>query len=275
MFYPGHDARVLATSDITGLERVNITFDFTIAMDCDAVTRSISFETSSRASMTPTIRSDSISCVNITDPVAIPDYNGILQSSFRWSGELENVSHGVLAIYVTNPGDASGTTMTHATDKFLLRVGLLNNPMVFPATANYSESLISPGSEGMLTLSHTAPGAELWRYTTNWGSSYSGWMPYSGGDNQVLILPWNGTDAQAWDGRHARVEYWNHLAGSADHVVMGDMNSKTKARRFPHLFAQGPFNEYGFDAGQRNVLSLIDPGTWSLYFLVEWPAILQ
>ena len=244
-------------------------------MDCDAITRSISFDTSAHTALSPNIRRGSVKCSLITDSPWLPQYSGILQSAFRWVGEIENLEHGITAMYVNSPRDVSGTTSTHARDKFLLRVGQLNNPMVFPQTANYSSDLVSASSRGMVKINHVAPGAELWRYTTNWGSSYSDWMPYSGNSDEVSELPWNGTQQQSWSGQHVRVEYWNHLAGSADHVVEGDADAKTPPRRFPHLFVQGPFNEYGFDSGPRNTMNLMDTGTWAYYFLTEWPAILQ
>lgn len=274
-FLPGHDARI-STSTMPGETiSLNMTLEFTIAMDCDAVTRSMSFETSSHVGQMPRVRNESVLCGPVSESPYIPQFSGIPQSAFRWTGEVDNIPHGVLALMINNPGDASGTTSTKALDRFLLRVGNTDNPLIFPLTSNYSSLLVTSGDEGMVNINHSAPGAELWRYTTNWGSSYSDWKPYVGGVSEVPLLPWSGTDRQAWKGEHVRVEYWNHLAGSADHVVEGDTGVSTPPRRFPHLFIQGPFNQYGYDSGPSSTMNLDDQSSWQYYFNTEWPAIIQ
>jgi alpha-1,3-glucan synthase len=67
------------------------------------------------------------------------------------------------------------------------------------------------------------------------------------------------------------------LAGSSDHVQHADLGRQNlPPRRFPHLFWNGPFNQYGFDAGLNNQLELgNDDGRWKFNFMTEWPAIAQ
>lgn len=45
--------------------------------------------------------------------------------------------------------------------------------------------------------------------------------------------------------------------------------------KVPHLFWQGPYNQYGFDAGIDNEIRLHDDGLWKFHFMTEWPAIAQ
>ena len=71
------------------------------------------------------------------------------------------------------------------------------------------------------------------------------------------------------------MQYWSRLTGSSDHVQHADLEDTTP-RRFPHLFWQGPYNQYGFDAGLDNELKLDDTdGLWKFNWMTEWPAIAQ
>jgi alpha-1,3-glucan synthase len=47
-------------------------------------------------------------------------------------------------------------------------------------------------------------------------------------------------------------------------------------RRYPHLFAEGLFNSFGFDQGLKNDFHL-DPidGAWKFHLMTEWPSTLQ
>ena len=114
----------------------------------------------------------------------------------------------------------------------------------------------------------------MWRYSTNWGSSFSDWFPYTGGNDTIAQLPWSGTSLQKWSGHHVRVEYYNKLSGSSDYVQEGDYDwDSSVPRRFPHLFWNGPYNQYGFDAGLKNeMIQDSDDRLWKVKFLTEWPA---
>lgn len=120
-------------------------------------------------------------------------------------------------------------------------------------------------------MSHHAAGADLWRYSLNFGTTYSDWLPYSGGDSTLAPRDWSGTSAQAWEGQHVIVQYWARLAGSSSHYQHGDLDWPTP-RRFPNLWIEGAFNQYGYDAGLANQMNLQSNGTWSIDFLEEWPA---
>ena len=149
--------------------------------------------------------------------------------------------------------------------------------MIFPRTANYTKALLHQDSSGALVLSHKAAGADVFRYSLNWGSSYSDWKPYRGGNTTLDKQPWSGTKRQAWSDQHVIVEYHSRMTGSSDHVQHADLGRQDlPPRRFPHLFWQGPYNQFGFDAGLNNEIVLDNKdGLWKFNFMTEWPAIAQ
>jgi len=267
-FVPGHDARIVSGADANGTESVAIEFQFSVEMDCDSVTNSIAFNSTTESGGTPSIIQGTVKCgsVNHTEPSS---YVGSIASAWSWSATIEGVANGIHAITVRNATAQDGDASTDAVDKFLFRVGQPDNPMVFPGRANYSSSLLSKADDGDLVVSHKAAGADLWRYSTNWGSSFSDWMVYHGGQQKIHAQAWSGTHLQSWKGEHVRVEYFSRLAGSSDHVQQGDLDITTQ-RRFPHLFLNGPYNEYGYDAGLDNEMTLTSNSTWEHHFMTEW-----
>ena len=121
-------------------------------------------------------------------------------------------------------------------------------------------------------VSHNAPGADKWRYTLDFGSTYSEWMPYTDGDVTVPPKNWTGTKAQAWAGDHIMVQYWNRMAGSSDHFQHGDADWDGKPeRRFPNMWLEGEFNQFGYDSGYANQMTLSNTsGHWEFEFMAEW-----
>jgi alpha-1,3-glucan synthase len=151
--------------------------------------------------------------------------------------------------------------------------------MVFPRTANVSSNLLHRDNKGNLFISHQAPGAELFRYSTDFESTYSSWLPYGTGGNTTLnATKWSGTKAQAWQGQHVIVQYWSSLTGSSSHVQEGDIELPSgypAVRRWPHVFMMGPFNLWGFDQGVQNSMTLSADGVWNYDFMADWPALVQ
>lgn len=158
----------------------------------------------------------------------------------------------------------------------MFRIGSMDNPMVWPKQANYSRTLLykDESNNGTLWVSHKAPGAEKWRYTLDFGSSYSDWMPYTGGNVSIPPKNWTGTKAQAWDGEHIIVQYWNRVTGSSSHYQHGDLDwDDHPPRRFPHFWVQGDFNQFGFDSGYPSQMTLSNlSGQWEYHFMTEWPS---
>lgn len=268
-FSPGHDARFLSLVNKSSAEEVQIGIAFSMAMDCENVTNSISFESKTESGNVPTIKLDTVRCGLWEDDAASPLVAGI-PSMWSWSATLSGVHNGVHRITVKNAKAFSGNSTTRATDHFLFRVGQYDNPVVFPRTANYSRTLLVRTDADRLMLNHTAAGADLFRYSTNFGTTFSGWQPYVGGMQEIEKQPWSGTDKQKWDGEHVRVEYFSRFAGSSDHVQQADVGSKP--RRFPHMFLNGPYNSYGYDAGLNNKFALQDNNQWTLHWMTEWSA---
>lgn len=266
-FNPGHDIRLRSTVNSTGTETVDIALEFSVEMDCDSVTNSILFNSTTELGTVPTIDRDSVKCTLMNNPET-PPYVGAISSVWSWSASIEDVANGIHAITVRN-ASAQGGGQTDAVDRFLFRIGQTDNPMVFTTSANYSSSLLSRSDNGSLMVSHSAAGADKWRYSTNWGSTFSSWMPYKGGKAEIEEQPWSGTKLQSWKGTHVRVEYFSRLAGSSDHIQQGDLGYHT-SRRFPHLFLNGPYNQYGYDAGLDNEMTLSENSTWHHHFMTEW-----
>jgi alpha-1,3-glucan synthase len=158
-------------------------------------------------------------------------------------------------------------------DHFLLRVGKADNPIVFPKTANYSSSLLFKDPKKGLYIAHNAPGADQFRYSLNFETTYSDWQDYPSEGN-ITLAPkvWSGTKTQEWSGEHVIVQYWNRMVGSSDHVQHGDIDTTSPPRRFPHFFLHGLFNLYGFDAGYANTMVQdAKDSLWKFNFMGEWP----
>jgi alpha-1,3-glucan synthase len=165
-----------------------------------------------------------------------------------------------------------------SSDHFIFRIGQYDNPMVFPQNASHAEGILHRGSDGGLTLSHRAAGSDQFRYSLNWGSSYSDWQPYHGGDVSLAPQPWSGTRRQDWTGVHVIMQYHSRIAGTSDAVQHADLDPNITRRRFPHLFLNGLFNMFGLDGGIYNALKLQNKqgaARWTYSLLAEWPTSFQ
>ena len=264
-FSPGHDFRLW--SAIGDGDTVRIKFGFSEEMDCDSISAKIRISSSVSNGSTPELDLNSVSCSTTNSGRR---WVGEPTTTFIYQVDLLNVHHGVHQIIINN---ASGTDggFTNSVDSVLLRVGDFDNPMVYPRTANYSSSLLFNDTQGGLYVTHHAAGADLWRYSLDFETTYSDWMPYAGGNNTLRPKVWSGTSQQAWKGEHVILQYWGQLAGSSDHFQHGDLNWTT-ARRFPNLWIEGNFNQHGYDEGLPNQMELDSNSTWSIDFQAEWPA---
>jgi alpha-1,3-glucan synthase len=267
-FSPGHDARILSKGSADQAEEMEVELQFSSDMDCDSVTNSISFTSSTNAGVAPKVNLSTVDCGRPKQAENTTLVGGI-QSVWAWSAKLVDVAHGIHALTVNDASAADGKSSTKAKDRFLFRLGERNNPIVFTRSANYSTTLLTTTEHGKLLLNHSAPGADMYRYSTNFASSFSDWKAYIGGTHEIEKQPWSGTELQAWIGEHVRVEYFSKLAGSSDHVQQADLDVEYQ-RRFPHIFLNGPYNAYGYDAGLNNEMKLVGDNQWSLDWMVEW-----
>ncbi|OQE16517.1 hypothetical protein PENFLA_c027G04293 [Penicillium flavigenum] len=274
-FTPGHDFPLRSTVAPNLPEDVTVELYFSEKMNCDLVTDAITLSSSTEKGQVPTINPKTVNCTTIP-PLLQSNWTAEIPSVWKWTANLTGVYNGVHKLTVNNATNTDKSSSTNAIDHFLFRVGQIDNPMVF-ITANYSSSLLHRRENGDLFIQHHAAGADKYRYSTNWGSSFSDWRDYKGGNDTIDKLPWSGTKDQEWDGEHVRVEYWSRLTGSSDYVQQGDLDwNHPVTRRFPHAFFNGPYNQYGYDAGLDNRIRLdTKTGVWSYHFTSEWPAVGQ
>jgi alpha-1,3-glucan synthase len=149
--------------------------------------------------------------------------------------------------------------------------------MVFPRTGNYSNTLLHREENGALYISHKASGADNFRYSTNFGSSWSDWQAYTAWNTTVLPPTWSGTSSKKWSGKHVSVQYWGRLVGSSDQIQQGDLvdpedNNWPVPRRYPHFFILGTFNEYGYDTSLPSAMKQDRSGIWNYDLVAEWPS---
>ncbi|KAJ6154162.1 hypothetical protein N7485_012531 [Penicillium canescens] len=269
-FLPGHDVPLLSVVSPGESESMEVSLFFNAEMNCTMVTDSISFESKTETGYVPSLDLDSVTCEAL-EAESIT-WTGQVPSTWAWRATLTGVYNGIHRLTVNNATTTDGRT-TNAIDHFLVRIGQQDNPMIF-ASANYSRSLLHERKNGTIFIRQHAAGADKYRYSTNWGSTFSEWLPYEGGNHTIEELPWSGTKKQIWEGKHVRVEYWSRFTGSSDYVQEGDGPGWNPAirRRFPHLFFNGPFNKYGYDAGLDNVVRQDEDGIWKFLFMAEWPA---
>ena len=196
-------------------------------------------------------------------------------TTWVYAAILTDVSDGIHQLSINNISTAADKKLTtNAHDHFLLRVGQGDNPITFPA-ANYSSNMLFKGINNTLCISHKAAGADMFRYSLNFGTTYSDWEEYPVQGNSVVSLTpivWSGTELQAWKGEHVIVQYWSRLAGSSNHAQSADLGVGPLQRRFPHLFLEGRFNQYGFDEGFANQMQMDIDNVWRFNFVHDWPA---
>ncbi|KAK2735779.1 Cell wall alpha-1,3-glucan synthase ags1 [Myotisia sp. PD_48] len=273
-FVPGHDARLESIVGPNQHEKVRVELSFSTEMSCDDVTRNIVLNSTTNNGKIPFINPASVNCTYIRPEET--KFIGELSGIWQWSATLEGVYNGIHRLTVRNATTSGGDRFTNAVDHFLFRIGQPNNPMIFTRSANYSRDLLHRDEDNNLYISQHASGADLYRYTLDWGSTFSDWIPYSAGNASLKMPEWSGTKLQHWHGEHVSVEYWNRMAGSSSHLQHGDLDWEHKPpRRFPHLFWNGPYNKYGYDSGLNNRLTLEDNGEWKFRFMAEWPAVAQ
>ncbi|KAK7744210.1 hypothetical protein SLS53_003731 [Cytospora paraplurivora] len=268
-FSPGHDYARDSSIHTTGEQQVVL--GFSVEMDCDSVSDAVSVTSFIDGEGGQNLTSFGTAECKSVDGSATSDITGYIPTAWIWNATLSGLVDGIHQITVTN-ATSKGGAKTNSRDTFLLRQGLPNNPVVFPERANYSSTLLHVDDAGIMYVNHTAAGAQQFRYSTNWGSSWSAWASYTGDYKSITAQTWSGTDDQAWQGKHIMVQYWSKPLGSSAFIQHGD---SLYERRFPHIFMHGDYNEWGYDAGVRSVMSHAGNGTWDMHYMYEWPAAVQ
>ncbi|KAF1817463.1 putative alpha-1,3-glucan synthase [Eremomyces bilateralis CBS 781.70] len=276
-FLPGHDYRLQSRVGPNDKESIKIEFHFSEIMDCDSVRDSISLTSETHDGSVPIVNRATVQCLTLP-AIDMPEFSGEPAGVWQFITNLDNLANGIHRITLTNAtskgGEPSGTK-----DNFFLRVGQVDNPMVFPQGANYSTSLVKKSGD-KIRVEHRAPGATKFRVSRDYQSSWTDWMPYDGNTPyEPAPRNWTGTKKQDWEEEHIIVQYWSHLAGSSHHQQEGDLIEGNvedfPPRRFPHVFINGLFNQFGFDSGMKNQMSLNKTGFWNFDFMADWPTNFQ
>ncbi|KAM7188085.1 family 5 putative glycoside hydrolase family 13/Glycosyltransferase [Rhypophila sp. PSN 637] len=272
-FLPGHDYRLESARD--GPTSVEIQVQFSQEMDCDSVFDSIEVASNTDNGTTVSLDKTTRKCWNLDEGQNQPQYAGETPSVWAFAVTINAIPDGIHRITVRNATDKTKTRSTSSVDHFLLRVGKLSNPMVFPRHANYSQELLRLDGQDLF-VRHNAAGATRFRCSQTWGSLWTPWLNYTGEDFKLPAKNWTGTDLQAWPGEHVVCQYYSKLAGSSHHQQEGDLDASSASRRFPHLFVNGHFNAFGFDSGIPNQMTPHgETGVWGIDMMAEWPTALQ
>ncbi|KAJ7111552.1 modular protein with glycoside hydrolase family 13 and glycosyltransferase family 5 domains [Mycena crocata] len=269
-FTPGHDARVQVKASDTNATTMDISFEFNTEMaSCDAVTKAMSFNLSS-SGHGGTINVGTPQCAAVTnaDPARI---SGGDTSQWKWSTTLTNFADGILSITLNNVPAKIGNS-TGTVDKVLIRKGEANNVMVFPENEYDADSSFG-FSNDQYTFAHKAYGADMFRYSWNFGKNWTDWTNWE--DNTVIPKERFTTSENFWDGDHIMVQYWSEAAMSTTAVVHADYGYSGAKRRVPQFLARGPFNSWGFDSGISSQMKQNDQGLWELEIMASWPTYVQ
>ncbi|KAL4965240.1 alpha-1,3-glucan synthase Ags3 [Aspergillus stella-maris] len=271
-FVPGHDARLIAGEEDSG-ESIDIRLGYSKTMTCDDITEAIVLDSKTQKGINATLDKDSVDCAAVDARTTSNNFVGEIPTVWTWSATLKNLHHGIHQVTVKNVSSSDG--YTNSTDKFLLRVGTHENPLL-TTSANYSSTLVHSSGEDSYHIQHKAPGADQFRYSSDFGRSWSDWQNYTG-DNTTVDMGISDVE-QSWKGTHIRVQYFSKLTGSSSYIQEGDYDWEDgdATRRFPHIWFNGPYNQYGYDGGLDNSMRF-DSKTarWLYDFVYEWPAVGQ
>ncbi|KAL8801671.1 MAG: hypothetical protein Q9182_004308 [Xanthomendoza sp. 2 TL-2023] len=234
-FGPGHDQRPL-TDRVRNTVAIEI--HFSDIMVCEEVLQSLTFQSTTTDGSQAMIDSNSTTCRQIA--VADGDVSRLTGSP---TGEIPSA--------------------------FRFSVNLLE------VTHGIHSVIVGNSTTKEGKASTNAAGADKFRYSLNWASSWSEWLPYRGGNDTLEEQPWFGTRAQNWTGQHVMVQYWSRVLGSSDYIQQGDLNGIATPRRYPHFFVHGPYNSFGYDNGLRQEMRQDRKGTWKFNFMTEWPTTFQ
>lgn len=196
---PSHDSRITADVELGQQQNVSIEIHFSTSMECSLVADSLTIDSHTQDGITAELLASTTSCGSVDLDESSSSYAGQPATLWKFSAELGNVSHGIHTLTVNNASSGNGSS-TNSVDRFVFRIGDAFNPVVFPA-ANYSSSLLHRDEDtGSLYITPAAPGADKFRYSTTWGSTWSSWLNYTGDNTTLEDQDWSGTSAQAWKG---------------------------------------------------------------------------
>jgi alpha-1,3-glucan synthase len=143
--------------------------------------------------------------------------------------------------------------------------------MVFPAS-DYNDKLLYCTDESYCSIDNSfATGADKWRYSFDYGGTWSEWTLYTESLNTTPDIL-----QSTWEGVHIMVQYWSALTQSISPTVHADALYSGGERRNPFYLARGNFNKWGLDAGMTMNLennNNLDEG-WTLAVSPRMPSVL-
>lgn len=268
-FTPGHDARVEYTGD-----SVDFQLEYDQPMDCESVQNAIQLTYRGEPGKNPQFSWPSDACLSITgDP---SDYVAVTPTAWRIKGTITGAGEGIYRLSIGNASAAAasnssvGGGFTGITDHVHFRYGKADNPFTF-SESDYDNSVFAAPSDGDYTLTHKGWGAEMFRYSANFGQEWTEWADME----SVTTLNKTMFENQWWNGDHLMVQYWSRLAGTAAHVVHADANYDGPQRRYPQMLLRGEFNNWGYDLGMPAHLQHDNDSSWSIPIMSAWPAEYQ
>jgi alpha-1,3-glucan synthase len=198
-FEPGHDARLYVEAGDTNQTTIPLALEFNVPMDCGSITKALTFNASSSGHGGPP-KLGGGTCKSVTANTT--RLGAADPSVFRWEGTLTNVPDGVLTVTLTNASSSDGLTSTGCTDNFLVRKGSAGNPMV-NGSAVYNASLFTQ-SGGNFAFAHNAFGADMFRYSWNFGVNWTDWKAWED-TTSIPASQFQGKD-YFWEGQHIIVQ---------------------------------------------------------------------
>lgn len=202
-FSPGHDQRLLVVDGDNNSTNIDVRFEYNVAMDCQGVQNAISFNVSSPSmsgAQTPQLSNVNCGAVSNPDPAMIP---GSGTSSWSLTATLTGVPDGIVEIIINNAPSANGGPTTGSRDHLLLRKGKADNVMVFP-DADYDGSAFAEDGSNM-KFTHSAIGADMFRYSVDFGITWSQWATYESTTTVDNSTFFNSKD-NWWPGKHIIVQ---------------------------------------------------------------------
>ncbi|CAB90796.2 cell wall alpha-1,3-glucan synthase Mok11 [Schizosaccharomyces pombe] len=266
-FSPSHDSRL-----VIPLEKLRIIVEFSEEMDCKSISKSLLITSKTLNGDSPVLDESSVTCQKINDKDRVR-FSGQSSSLFRWSATFSNIADGIHRISFNNASTADGKDFTHSVDHFLLRVGSLNNPIVF-SSANYSYDLLQKENNSVY-IKHAAIGADMFRYSLDFGSTWTEWQTYDGNNTYCNLSGWSQSSRYGWKGHHIMVQYWSELTGSSNYMQESDLEYPYK-RWFPHVFMDSDYTQWTHDSDIRNRMLPLENGSFLGYHIADvYPSALQ
>lgn len=240
-FSPGHDARLLRPT--VNATQIDLIFEYSQDMSCSSITNGLNITSElSNSTYVPVLDASSVVCGAATDP-SPSNLTGVPPTVWYWSGTITNADDGVYLFSVSNATSTAGLS-TGTTDHLLVRKGTAENIVVFPAStdANYYNPMIQLTADDQYTLTHQSLGASSFRWTTNYGESWSDWAAW---ESTTSLTGADFNASTLFDGKHIKVQYHSQLLASSAHVVEADFDwTGIGTRRFESFLVQGQYNDW-------------------------------